>query len=335
MADNLIGQQGTGTTTLAFDDVGGVYWARGKMAFGTDGTAVDVSSVNPLPVTAIGTVGISGTLPVSGTIGVSGTVPVSGTMALSGTSPVSGTIGVSGTVPILGTVGVSGTVPVSGTMALSGTSPVSGTVGISGTANVFGVGGTMVATPSGTQAVSGTLSVAGTVPISGTMALSGTSPVVIHGGTSTLVPSGTQAVTLSGTGLVQAVAGSSTIGDVGLALHTAGGLTPHVAVSTAGANPTSVKAAPGRVYSIQAFNLNAFARFLKIYNKASAPTVGSDPVVKNLLIPGNTSGAGLVLSWPQGFALATGIAYALTTGGSSGDTGAVALGEVIVNVDYA
>jgi len=103
-------------------------------------------------ITVDGTVGISGTvpvsgpvtdtqiratpLPVSGTVGISGTVPVSGPatdVQLRATPlPVSGTVGVSGTVPVSGNVGITGTVPVSGPLtdtALRATPvPVSGPV---------------------------------------------------------------------------------------------------------------------------------------------------------------------------------------------------------------
>lgn len=56
MADNIQVTQGTGTTVAA-DDVGGVLWQRIKIGVGADGSATDVSSANPMPVTndAIGT----------------------------------------------------------------------------------------------------------------------------------------------------------------------------------------------------------------------------------------------------------------------------------------
>ena len=50
MADNVTITQGTGTS-IAADDVGGVLYQRIKLAFGADGSAADVSSGLPLPVT--------------------------------------------------------------------------------------------------------------------------------------------------------------------------------------------------------------------------------------------------------------------------------------------
>jgi hypothetical protein len=51
MADNVGYTAGTGTT-IAADDVGGVLHQRVKIGVGVDGTAVDVSSDNPMPVSA-------------------------------------------------------------------------------------------------------------------------------------------------------------------------------------------------------------------------------------------------------------------------------------------
>ena len=112
---------------------------------------------------------------------------------------------------------------------------------------------------------------------------------------------------------------------------TSGGLTPFKLVSASNTNGTNVKASAGQIYGIQVFNTNAAARYLKIYNKASAPTVGSNTPVKTIFIP---AGGGVILNQPLGIAFATGISIALTTGLADSDTGAVASGEIVVNIDY-
>lgn len=113
------------------------------------------------------------------------------------------------------------------------------------------------------------------------------------------------------------------------------GWTPHRLVSAATTNATSVKASAGQVGFIYAVNLNAAVRYLKLYNKASAPTVGSDTPIATLPIPASTTGAGFSLTIPDGVNFATGIAYATTTGYADADTGAVAAGEVFVFLGYA
>ena len=115
---------------------------------------------------------------------------------------------------------------------------------------------------------------------------------------------------------------------------TSGGLTMHKTISAASTNATSVKAAAGQVYDIQVFNINASPRYLKLYNLAVAPTVGTDTPVKTILIPGNTAGGGVVKNWDKGLEFTVGIAFALTTGVADADTGAVAANELTVNIDY-
>lgn len=128
--------------------------------------------------------------------------------------------------------------------------------------------------------------------------------------------------------------GSNTIGAVGLAASASGGATPYKLISAASTNATSVKASAGTVYSIFGHNVNAAVRFLKFYNKASAPTVGTDTPVLTLPIPASTTGAGFVFTSSVGFAFSTGIAFALTTAVADSDTGAVAANEIVVNLGY-
>jgi len=129
-------------------------------------------------------------------------------------------------------------------------------------------------------------------------------------------------------------AGTNLIGDVGIQPRTTGGLTMSKTTSAASTNATSLKASAGQVYAIQCFSVNAAVRYLKLYNKATAPTVGTDVPVKTIAIPGNTAGAGVVLAWPHGLAFGTGIAFALTTEATDAGTTGVAGSEITVNIDY-
>lgn len=111
-----------------------------------------------------------------------------------------------------------------------------------------------------------------------------------------------------------------------------GGLSSATLISAASTNATSVKTSAAQLYAVQAFNLNASPRYLKIYNKASAPTVGTDTPVATFLIPGN--GAGFIIGIPFGMALATGLAFAITGGITVADTTAILISEVAVNIQY-
>jgi len=53
MADNVGYTPGTGATVAA-DEIGGVLHQRIKIGVGDDGTAVDVSESNPMPINAVG-----------------------------------------------------------------------------------------------------------------------------------------------------------------------------------------------------------------------------------------------------------------------------------------
>lgn len=56
MADNIVLNSTNGAgPTIATDLVSGSHYQRTKVTFGTDGSATDVSSSNPLPVSIIGT----------------------------------------------------------------------------------------------------------------------------------------------------------------------------------------------------------------------------------------------------------------------------------------
>lgn len=132
-------------------------------------------------------------------------------------------------------------------------------------------------------------------------------------------------------------AGTNAIGDVGsIARATAGALTSVSRLLSAAAtsNPTSVKASAGRLYKVQGYNAATAVRYLKLYNKASAPTVGTDtPVVTLALAPAAAFDLDL---GPIGQYFATGIAYALTTGNPDADTGALTAADIVgMNLWYA
>lgn len=104
-------------------------------------------------------------------------------------------------------------------------------------------------------------------------------------------------------------------------------------ISAATTNATVVKATAGRVYRIIVSNVNAAARYLKLYNKATAPTVGTDVPVITLLLPA-ASQQQLDLS-DLGLDFSAGIGFALTTGVADTDVAAVAANEHVVNILYA
>ena len=102
--------------------------------------------------------------------------------------------------------------------------------------------------------------------------------------------------------------------------------------AAASTNATSAKASAGDLHRVMGYNAALTVRYLKFYNKASAPTVGTDvPVLTIALAPSSAFERSL-----DSFYFSTGIAYAMTTGSADADTGALTAGDVLgLNVVYA
>jgi hypothetical protein len=109
-------------------------------------------------------------------------------------------------------------------------------------------------------------------------------------------------------------------------------------IAAASTNATSVKASAATVFSCQLSGIGSTPAYLKIYNKASAPTVGTDVPVKTLIIPAAATaanGAGSNIQFgPGGMALGTGFATAVTGGIADADATAVAATTFALNCDY-
>ncbi|MGI8839750.1 MAG: hypothetical protein ACR2F8_03030 [Caulobacteraceae bacterium] len=156
------------------------------------------------------------------------------------------------------------------------------------------------------------------------------------------------ALKVDGSAVTQPVSGSVSIaGNVGLAASSnligaltgstgaTGALSMHKLIAAATTNATSVKSSAGRIYGGTVANVAASTRYLKLYNKASAPTVGTDTPVLTLPVPaGQTLSLSTMLAGPLGAYFSTGIAYAITGAAADADTTAVSAGDVIVGMLY-
>lgn len=107
MPDNLTAPA-TGAV-LATDEVGGAHYQRFKPAFGADGSATDVSTANPLPVTVgltdaqlrASAVPVAVNFPAEQAVSIADPVEVTGQF-FPATQPVSGNVGVTGSVAVTG-----------------------------------------------------------------------------------------------------------------------------------------------------------------------------------------------------------------------------------------
>jgi hypothetical protein len=98
-------------------------------------------------------------------------------------------------------------------------------------------------------------------------------------------------------------------------------------------NATSVKTSAGDLFKITGYNAAATPRYLKLYNKASAPTVGTDTPVHTIYLPASSR---FTEAFDTPFYFSTGIAYAITGAGADADTTALTAADILaMNVSYA
>lgn len=148
-----------------------------------------------------------------------------------------------------------------------------------------------------------------------TATTAGTTTVNVYGSTAQFIPAiGTQAI--SGT--------TTNIPVTPITLFTN---------SLATINLLTVKSSSGVLWSIIASNTNAAVRYLKLYNKASAPVVATDiPAMVIALAPGVPTN---IQGGATGIRFSTGIAAAITVNAADTDNTAVAAAEIKVATTYS
>jgi hypothetical protein len=102
-------------------------------------------------------------------------------------------------------------------------------------------------------------------------------------------------------------------------------------LSAASTNATSLKGSAARLYGYALTNTSAALKYVKFYNKATAPTVGTDTPVKTIAIP---AGQCVVVTSDVGVAFSTGLGLAITGAAADNDATAVAANDVIANIDF-
>jgi hypothetical protein len=108
--------------------------------------------------------------------------------------------------------------------------------------------------------------------------------------------------------------------------------TSHTLAHAATTNATSVKNSAGTVYSINVSNTHSAIQYLKLYNKASAPTMGTDVPV--LVIPVPAGGVQTIYLGRVGARFATGIALASTLSPADSATDSVVVSTLKSIVTY-
>lgn len=367
MADGVVvANLGTGGSSFEVDvDALGHVWPYAKLAWGLSGTQTEVADAagNRLPVklAEVGSVTVpisAASLPLPTGAAADATLTGGSLVAI-----VKGGAKGSTTAAVLTSNPVNANVQALHVDGSTVTQPVSGTVTANAGSGTFGVSGTVTSNIGTTGGLALDATVSG-LQIAQASTTSGQKGMLVLGAVTTAAPTYTTAqsdplsltvagaLRVDGSGATQPVSGTVTanIGTTGsLALDstltggsqkaipvagTSGGATPFKLISAATTNATSVKGSAGTLYGIQVISVIATVRFLKLYDKASAPTVGTDTPIKVIPIPANTAGAGVVISAPVGINFANGIAFAITANIGDSDNTAIAANDCVVNLDY-
>lgn len=155
--------------------------------------------------------------------------------------------------------------------------------------------------------------------------LSGAAPVVLQGGTAAATQSGTWNI-----GTVSTVTAVTAVTTAGTPAAPA---TPLIINSAASTNGQLVLTGTSGLQAFYATNIGAAAAFVKLYNKATAPTVGTDVPAMIIAVPaavGGVPGAVEITPGFVGYRFALGLGLAITGGSADTDTTAVAAGQVKV-----
>lgn len=102
-------------------------------------------------------------------------------------------------------------------------------------------------------------------------------------------------------------------------------------LSAASTNSTLVRGAPAALYSVVAVNTTAAIYYLKLYDKATAPTCGTDVPVATYPIPfgSASSGGGFVIGRGTAAGFNNGLGFCLTGGIADNDVANAAAGIAI------
>jgi hypothetical protein len=303
---------------------------------------------------AIGNVGVT-SLPALpngsntiGNVGVTGTLPLPTGAATAAKQPALGTAGASAT-DVLSVQGIASGTPLPVSIASLPSHPVTN-------AGTFAVQVSTSALPTGaateTTLASLLSAVNGPVPagtsVIGKVGIDQTTPGTTNGVSvtnfpatqpvsATALPLPTGAATSAAQGTLLTALGTpmqQTGGSVALVGATTGGNSVFNLVAAATNNATSVKGSAGQVYGIQVYNNSASVAYLKFYDKATAPTCGTDTPKEVHMIPASTSGAGAVVPSDIGVTYTLGIGICIVGGIANNDNTSVAATSIIANVRY-
>lgn len=131
-------------------------------------------------------------------------------------------------------------------------------------------------------------------------------------------------------GSTTAVTGSVAVSGTVTVIQSAS--TPYTINSLATTNSAVVKASAGNLFTVTVTNTTASLLYVKLYNKATAPTIGTDIPIMLLIVPATSTVTYPLGTLGQRFLL--GIGIGITGGIADSDTTAVTAGAAKVALSY-
>jgi hypothetical protein len=119
--------------------------------------------------------------------------------------------------------------------------------------------------------------------------------------------------------------------------HAQSAATPFHLIAANSDNSTNLKPRSGMVMGVQLAGLGSAPAYLKLYDKATAPTCGTDTPFKTLIIPAASTaanGGGSNVSVALGINFNKGLGICVVTGIADSDDTSVAASTFAINVDY-
>jgi hypothetical protein len=113
----------------------------------------------------------------------------------------------------------------------------------------------------------------------------------------------------------------------------AGGTSEFHLVAAGSNNATNIKASAGQIYGYEIFNASAAVRYVKLYNKSTAPAPATDNALLKRTI-GIPAGQRASFHSSTGISCSAGIGIAMVTGISDTDNTAVTASDLVVDIDW-
>ena len=130
---------------------------------------------------------------------------------------------------------------------------------------------------------------------------------------------------------VQPVSQSGAPWSVTINPATSGGTSDYHAVSAGSTNLGTIKASAGQLYGWNIYNNAAYPIYVKLFNKASNPTLGTDVPVRTI---GVQAGTETTFFNSLGMAFSIGIAVAITKVITDADATAILANDCVIDIDF-